>query len=65
MDSDQIEILRRIAIANAETANLLLKIEAMKVENKIRKLRNESPAYDEASFMAESNMGYVSSLLHL
>lgn len=65
MDSDQIEILRRIAIANAETANLLLKIEAMKAENKIRELRNESPAYDEASFMAEANMGYVSSLLHL
>jgi hypothetical protein len=63
MNSDQIEMLRRITIANAETANLMLKIDGMKAENKMREMRGESLEYDESCFLAEANLNYISNLL--
>lgn len=61
--TDDTEMLRRIAIANAETANLLLRIAAMNAENQQRAAEGSSPAYRESDFTAEANMNYISNLL--
>jgi len=61
--SEDTEILRRIAIANSETANLLLRIAAMQAENQIRIQEGKPLAYDEAAFMKEGNLNYICQLL--
>lgn len=63
MNSDDVEMLRKIAIANAETANLLVRLAGMQAENTERAQRGESPAYSTSAFEAERNINYISQLL--
>lgn len=61
--NDDTEMLRRIALANAETANLNMRVAAMQAENMQRQVLGQSMAYVESDFHAEANLNYVTELL--
>lgn len=61
--SEDTEMLRRIALANAETAHLLLRISAMNAENQQRSATSNSPAYVEQDYQNEHNLHYIHNLL--
>lgn len=63
MSSDDIEMLRLIAIANAETANLLVRLAGMQAENIERAQRGDSLTYSASAFEAERNINYITQLL--
>ena len=62
MDTDT-EMLRLIALANAETVNNLASILGMHAENKQREIEGKSMAYVEHHFTAASNLNYINTLL--
>ncbi len=61
--NDDTEMLRRIAIANAYSAQMHLRVEGMKAENELRKINGESPAYNEKHFQAEDMTNHIIDLL--
>lgn len=56
MNSNDVEMLRRIAIANSETALVNCRVAAMQAENAMRELRGGSPAYTKENFDAEEQL---------
>lgn len=63
--TEDTEMLRRIAISNAETANLLLRIASMNAENRRCEIVGQPPSYGESDFLAEANLNYILNLLQV
>jgi len=43
--------LLKAAEINKKTAEIMIRLEAMKAENRMREIRGESPAYGEEAFL--------------
>lgn len=61
--NDDTEMLRRIAIANAYSAQMHLRVEAMKAENEKNKHFGLPPKYIEKDFEAENLTNHIIDLL--
>lgn len=61
--TEDTEMLRRIAIANAEVANMYARLMAMQIENYERRGRSEALAWNAEAFESERNLNYIHELL--
>ncbi len=61
--NDDTEMLRRIAIANAYSAQMHLRVEGMKAENEKNKYCGIPPKYEEKHFLAEDMTNHIIDLL--
>jgi len=58
------DMLRRVALANADTANMVLEMEAMKAQNKAREIVGDPPLYTYDDFMALGNHNRVVEIIY-
>jgi hypothetical protein len=61
--NDDTEMLRRIALANAYSAHMHLRVEGMKAENELRKFSGLPPKYEEKHFLVEDMTNHIIDLL--
>jgi hypothetical protein len=61
--SEDTEMLRRIAIANAYSAQMHLRVEGMKAQNEINRYSGLPPKYLEKDFLSDDMTNHILDLL--